>query len=281
MNFNPNLLLSAMADELAEIDSTIGKLQQLSFHLSLENNYYNEENEMTESELKWRLERTYIGLSLLMEHLSLNNLLSKFQAGFTIFEGKLEEVAVAPYLGDFYSQAQIYLRQYLHALSALLGENLLNQDLVQKKSTLEGILLNTPKIIFDRGIEPQNEAQVRKSVYDLLIHVFPDTVRETSIIQNTKTYKPDIGVKSLSTAIEYKFADSSDEVKTAVGGLYEDMRGYSGSKDWTQFYAVIYMTEHFFTQQQIMAEFKHTSADENWKPLLVIGKGSRTKRSAS
>ena len=220
MSIKPNLLLIAMADELAEIDSTIGKLQLLSYQLSLENSYYNEENEMTESELKWRLERTYIGLSLLMEHLSLNQLLSNFQTGFSIFKGKLDQVAVAPYFGDFYSEAQIYLRQYLHSLSALLGEDLATQDLIQKKSTLEGILLNTPKIIFDRGIEPQNEAQVRKSVYDLLIHVFPDTVRETSIVQNTKTYKPDIGVKSLSTAIEYKFADSLGEAKAAVGGLY-------------------------------------------------------------
>ena len=57
------------------------------------------------------------------------------------------------------------------------------------------------------------------------------------------------------------------------------MRGYAGSKDWTQFYAVIYMTDHFFTQAQIMSEFEHTSADENWKPLLVFGKGARAKRS--
>ena len=98
---------------------------------------------------------------------------------------------------------------------------------------------------------------------------------------HTKTYKPDIGIKSLSTAIEYKFADSVEEVKKAVGGLYEDMRGYSGSKDWTTFYAVIYMTDAFFTQQQIMSEFERTSEDENWKPLLVIGKGARAKRAST
>ena len=278
MNLFPNSLLDAVADEIAEIDNTIGKLQQLSFHLSMDNHYYNEENEMTESELKWRLERAYISLSLLMEHLSLTQFLSQFQAGFSNFEGKLEQVNSAPYIGDFYSEAHIYLRKYLFSLSALFGADLEKQQLNEKKSTLEGILLNTPKIIFDRGVEPKNEAEVRKSVYDLLIHVFPDTVREVPIIQNTKTYKPDIGVKSLSTAIEYKFADSAEEVKKAVGGLYEDMRGYAGSRDWNQFYAVIYMTNAFYTQQQVMSEFQHTSADANWKPLLVIGQGARAKR---
>lgn len=280
MNFFPEGLLEAASNELDEIDNTIVKLQQLSFHLAIDNDYYNEENEMTESDLEWRLERAYITLSLLIEHLSLTQFLTQFQNGFSKFERKLKKVNFAPFVGDLYSEAQIYLRKYLFTLSALLGADLEKQQLHEKKSTLEGILLNTPKIIFDRGIQPKNEAEVRKSVYDLLIHVFPDTVREVPIIQNTKTYKPDIGVKSLSTAIEYKFADSAEEVKKAVGGLYEDMRGYAGSRDWDQFYAVIYMTNAFFTQQQIMSEFQHTSADANWKPLLVIGTGARAKKSA-
>lgn len=278
MNLHPDKLLDAMADEISETDQTIGRLQTLSFNLNDKNDYYDEEHEMTGQELEWRLERTYIGLSLLIEHLGFTQLLIQFQSGFKKFEGKLSEVEMAPYVGDFYSEAHSYLRKYLFSLSALLGADLEEQQQEERKSTLEGILINTPKIIFDRGIEPKNEAEVRKSVFDLLIHVFPDTVRETPIIQNTKTYKPDIGVKSLSTAIEYKFADSAEEVKKAVGGLYEDMRGYSGSKDWTNFYAIIYMTDAFFTQQQIMSEFKHTSADENWKPLLVVGKGARAKR---
>ncbi|MBU2720639.1 hypothetical protein HF563_14970 [Acidithiobacillus ferridurans] len=37
------------------------------------------------------------------------------------------------------------------------------------------------------------------------------------------------------------------------------------------------MTDAFFTQQQITTEFKHTSADDNWESILVIGKGTRKK----
>ncbi|MEN5264798.1 hypothetical protein [Stenotrophomonas sp. TWI587] len=278
MNLHPEKLLKAAADEVYETDQTIGKLQTLSFKLNRDNDYFDEEHEMTGHELEWRLERSYICLSLLIEQLGLTEFLKQFETGFKRFEGKLQEVEMVPYVGDFYSEAHSYIRKYLFSLSALFGANLEEQQQKEQMATLEGILINTPKIIFDRGVEPKNEAEVRKSVFDLLIHVFPDTVREASIVQNTKTYKPDIGVKSLSTAIEYKFAESQAEVKKAVGGLYEDMRGYAGSKDWTRFYAVIYMTDAFFTQQQIMSEFKHTSADDNWKPLLVIGKGARTKR---
>jgi len=278
---NEEKLLDSISSEISEADQTIGRLQQLSLYLDSDNDFSNEEHEMTQQELEWRLHRSFIGLCLLIEHLGFADFLEEFKAGFGKFKGKLRDVDIAPYVGDFYSEAHSYLRKYLFSISALLGADLAKQQLEEKKSTLEGILFNTPKIIFDRGVEPKNEAEVRKCVFDLLIHIFPDTVRETPIIQNTKTYKPDIGIKSLSTAIEYKFADSVEEVKKAVGGLYEDMRGYSGSKDWTNFYAVIYMTDAFFTQQQIMSEFEHTSEDENWKPLLVIGKGARAKRAST
>ena len=50
--------------------------------------------------------------------------------------------------------------------------------------------------------------------------------------------------------------------------------GYVRSEDWKVFY-VVYMTDAYFTQDQIMAEFSHTNTDKNWKPILVYGKGSR------
>lgn len=278
MGTEPSITLSLISDELSAADEPISKLQTLSYYADGSDDRWGEEQILTEHELEWRLERAYIGLSALIEHLQYPKLLAQFQSGFSKFESNLSNVDIIPDVGDFYSPAQSYLRKYIFALSVLLGSDMKRQDQIERRSMLEGILLNTPKIIFDRRIEPRNEAEVRKCVFDLLIHIFPDTVREMSIIQNTKTYRPDIGVKSLGTAVEYKYADTPEEVKHAVGGLYEDMRGYSGSKDWTFFYAVIYMTDHFFTQQQIMSEFKHTSADSNWKPLLVVGKGARVRR---
>jgi hypothetical protein len=114
-------------------------------------------------------------------------------------------------------------------------------------------------------------------MYDLLIHVYPETVREVPIAKQSKVYKPDIGIPPLRAAIEYKFAASEQEVKTALGGIYQDVFGYSGSKDWIVFFAVIYMTEPFLTQAQVEAEFRISKVDRSWKPLLVVGKGGRIK----
>ena len=238
-----------------------------------------EEHDLAEISFKSELERLYISICALIESLELSELLTQFRNDFAkIPESKLTSLDYIPYVGELHSNTLGLFWKYHATLSSLLGEDTKQQLEDERRKQFEGILLNTPKIVKDRLVEPSNEAEVRKCVYDLLIHVFHDAVRETSIIQGTKTYKPDIGIKSLKTAVEYKFADSAEEVKKAIGGLYEDMRGYAGSEDWKHFFAVVYMTDAFFTQQQIMAEFKHTSADENWKPILVIGKGARKRK---
>ncbi len=53
------------------------------------------------------------------------------------------------------------------------------------------------------------------------------------------------------------------------------MRGYTGSEDWKHFFAVLHMTEHFFSEDQIKTELNHTEANDNWELVLVWGKGSR------
>lgn len=136
-------------------------------------------------------------------------------------------------------------------------------------------------MLSDRKIEPSNEAEVRAEVYKTMIHVFPDTVKEIPITKVSKTYKPDIGVKRLKSAIEYKFVDSEEEAKTAIGGIFEDIQGYEGSDDWTTFYAVIYMTDNFLTQDQVKAEFKLSKVPHHWKPLVVYGKGKRKSKNNS
>ncbi len=275
------MLLQDIAKQISSGWNIINKIEGLSYGLSGGNDYSGDEYDMAELEFKSMLERLYISISALIESIGMTEFLALFQNDYKkIPINKIAKLDYIPYVDVLHSKTLGLFGKYHTTLSFLLGEDPKVQIEEERRKQLEGILINTPKIVKDRGVEPSNEAEVRKCVYELLIHVFPDTVREASIIQGTKTYKPDIGIKSLKTAAEYKFADSANEVKTAIGGLYEDMRGYAGSEDWKNFFAVVYMTDAFFTQQQIMAEFKHTNADNNWKPILVIGKGARKKKSS-
>ena len=278
MEIHIEALVEEISKQISEGWQSVSKLQNLTSFLVGERDLYNEEFDWEKLNFESQVEGIHISLCALIEAMKMPSLLEQYRCDFMKFEGRHGAIEMLPYTGDFYSRALGLLSQYHKIISSLIGHDLREKQNSERMFQFERILINTPKIVKDRGVEPANEAEVRKCVYDLLIHVFPDTVREIPIVKETKTYKPDLGVKSLKVAAEYKFADSAEEVKHAVGGLYEDMRGYAGSEDWKFFYAVIYMTDAFFTQEQIMSEFNHAEADDNWKPILVFGKGERKKR---
>ena len=141
---------------------------------------------------------------------------------------------------------------------------------------------NTPQIILNSGIEPSNEKQVKDKVKEVLGYYFYDVVREMPIQKSVKTFKPDIGIKSLSLAIEYKFADSKEEVKTIISGINDDIVGYSRNMEWKKFFAVIYQTNMYFNAGQIENFYKKEClVPENWEFILVHGVGERKRRENS
>jgi REase_DpnII-MboI len=219
--------------------------------------------------LKMEFAYDYIGLSRMM--LNLDKELKEL-------EGKFALLKYIPYADVFYSPVLWTFQKHISALTSHMKiDSKSEYENTNSKMLLEQILRGTAKMLTDRKIEPANEAEVRSEVYKTLIHVFPDTVREIPIAKVSKTYKPDIGVKRLKSAIEYKFVDSKDEAKVSIGGVFEDIQGYEGSSDWTTFYAVIYMTDNFLTQDQVEAEFKLSKVPHHWKPIVVFGKGGRKK----
>jgi len=142
-------------------------------------------------------------------------------------------------------------------------------------SVLETVLGNTAKIIAHSGLEPSSEKEVRDAVRATLSFAFPDVVREMSIVKSFKTYKPDIGVMSLMAAAEYKFVDSREEAKKALDEIYTDMKGYRGSFEWRSFYAVLYMTDAFYTQKDVDHEWRLVKAESSWTPIVIHGRGGR------
>lgn len=145
-------------------------------------------------------------------------------------------------------------------------------------SVFETILKNTPAIIRAKGIKPKSEAEVRTAIYEILRFSFHDAVREIPLSQILKVYKPDLGVRSLMAAAEYKFCDSEAEVKKALDEIYADMKGYSGHDEWRTFFAVIYTTDAIVHQDELEADFRGVKADINWTPIILVGRGGRVRR---
>jgi hypothetical protein len=240
---------------------------------------YDEELEFNKERLVEILEVIKLKIDFAHEYLSLSKMSEKLEKELKKYEGKFGELDYIPFVDVFYSPVKWLLTRHLNALTSHVKlENESEFENTNSFILLEQILRGTPKMLTDRNIEPSNEAQVRNEVYNTLIHVFPDTIRELPIAKISKVYKPDIGIKRLKSAVEYKFVDSEAEAKTAIGGIFEDINGYEGSEDWTTFYAVIYMTDNFLTQDQIEAEFKLSKVPYHWKPIVVFGKGQRIKK---
>ncbi len=240
---------------------------------------YDEELEFNKERLVETLEVIKLKIDFAHEYLSLTKMSEKLEKELKKYEGKFGELDYIPFVDVFYSPVKWVLTRHLNALTSHVKlENESEFENTNSFILLEQILRGTPKMLTDRNIEPSNEAQVRNEVYNTLIHVFPDTIRELPIAKISKVYKPDIGIKRLKSAVEYKFVDSETEAKTAIGGIFEDINGYEGSEDWTTFYAVIYMTDNFLTQDQIEAEFKLSKVPHHWKPIVVFGKGQRLKK---
>jgi hypothetical protein len=230
------------------------------------------EPQVYENRLLRQVHDLFVRVAFLLEALQLPSLLAEFKAGFERFRHAEELDLATDEFGNPYPLALEYLAAYVSPLAAAISPPSESLDDLPR---LERILEGTPKLIYDRGIIPSSEVDVRREIYSFLLHVFPDTVREIPIAQVSKTYKPDIGVRRLKAAVEYKFADSEEKAKRVIGGIYEDIYGYGGSSDWTTFYAVIYMTRPFLTRYQIEAEWQLTGVPHNWKPILVIGEGSK------
>lgn len=219
----------------------------------------------------------YIKLCIALTHVGAMEVLNDLREDFKTWN--LKGVDMPYWAEGLTCPATSRLSQYVDGLASLLYEEVGTPGLglAIEITKLQRILLGTPTLILHSKIEPSNEKEIRVKMYELLIHYYPDTVREIPISKVSKTYKPDIGIKSLKTAVEYKFCDSADELKTAIGGVYEDIMGYNGSADWTTFFAVFYMTDPYMTQAQVEAEFEMAGAPHNWKPLLVTGQGQRAK----
>lgn len=240
---------------------------------------YDEEKEFNKERLVDSLELIKLKIEFAHEFLGLPKMADRLKAELEKYNGKFGDLEFIPFVDVFFSPVKRILMRHLNALTSHIKiENEIDYENTNSKMLLEQILRGTPKMLFDRNIEPTNEAEVRNEVYKILIHVFPDTVREIPIAKVSKTYKPDIGVKRLKSAIEYKYVNSEKEAKTAIGGIFEDIQGYEGSEDWTTFYAVIYMTDNFLTQDQVEAEFKLSKVPHHWKPIVVFGKGNRETR---
>jgi hypothetical protein len=170
-----------------------------------------------------------------------------------------------------------YIEQTVNNLRSLASDGRTAGDSYEL-AMLENVLRKTPVLIRRRKVEPKSEKEIREVMHDYLGALFTQYKPEVTIAGILKDFKPDGGVRNLKAGVEFKFADTHEEVTRAMGGIFEDVSGYSGTLDWTRFYTVIYQTKAFESEDRIKSELARAGTLLTWKALLVTGAGARKKR---
>jgi hypothetical protein len=220
-----------------------------------------------EGALEWWLNKVFRDTAILAERLSLpgyrNDILEARRAVKNI-------AAISP---D--SEGDIYCPGF--SLASSLYDSLATMTdggAVTGLAVLRTMLHNTGIIIQDESLKPDREKIVRDAIFQKLGYDFNDVVREPAIVHPLKSYKPDLGVKSLMALVEYKYVRTKSALNPIIDELLADMKGHSGHADWRNFFAVIYMAGAFATQEAIDEKFVSVGADATWKIILVTGPGA-------
>lgn len=211
---------------------------------------------------------------ILLERAALPLFRQSYARGFERFEGKLDDVDQSPYdPADLLSHPLIYIDQAFDALVAMIRRR--DTTEISGLALFERILRQAPYIIEDRRMVPSSEADVRKPLFDVLKTVFPDAQREVPVSHIFKIYKADLGSRQLRALSEVKYAINEVELRAQIGGIYEDIKGYSGDPHWKHFFALFYTAAPIAAPERLEAEFKLSRVDMSWIPIIVHGGGTR------
>jgi hypothetical protein len=271
MALEEQLLTASLTNTFHEAREVLEQLYKLGPRSLAEAEGPSEEFEQNDHLLSYYVEKAFRDVGILAERLGLPLLRQEIAKA----RAKIKNVSEASILPDefaFYSPPLEIARNYFDSLQTMTqGRDITGLGI------FENILQNAGKIVQQLDIKPTNEKHVRDGLRKALSFAFPDVVKEIALQKTLKTYRPDIGVTSLMAAAEVKFVSKKQDATAALDGIYTDMKGYSGRDEWRSFYAVIYMTEAFYSQKDVEREFRLVKAELSWTPFVILGPGAQKK----
>jgi len=225
-----------------------------------------------------RLEDLSFLTALTLEAADLDASREEFLAHWQTYKGKLEETTWYPEVDALDSEPERYLELTVRALRHYaFGKE--SPTITYHRDLLERLLESTAALVHRRTPSPTRESDIQDVMRDYLSAAFADYVPQPKIPGHVKCFIPDGGVRRLGAAIEFKYVDSEQQLKTALSGILEDSAGCRGSKDWTTFYSVIYMTDPFEATPRFREDLRRVSAD-SWKVYLVNQGSGRSRRTS-
>jgi hypothetical protein len=229
------------------------------------------------SRLKERLPQAAERMAAYLELSGMNETRSEFLASWKGFESNLDKTQWdhSDESDDLSSPALDFLERWYWTFRDMLPESSKQSKGQAEHLELEKcfayMLRSTAIILGNYCVTPTCEADVKRTMTKHLETVFADYTPQFSIAKPLVSFKPDGGVVSLRSAVEFKFCETEADVKTAIHGITEDLAGYSGSLDWTKFYTVVYQTKPFTNEPKFQAALSGSGMTDRWTFIVVTG----------
>lgn len=262
------LLAESIAKDLERADAALDEVDNLQISGAANTDDPDDDRyEAAERTLVYYIDRALRSVAALSERLGIVSIANEATAARA--DKKLLSGTDRSNEGGIHSESLSMAKSCFDPLKALTSAGA-----VTAQDVLRTILHSSGKIAAARATPPKNEADIRNAVLEVCEFAFNDAMRETAVAKRLTGYRIDLTVRSLRAAVEFKFIDSKSEMRTAVEGVYADMKGYR-DPDWDTFYSVFYMTGPFYTQAEVEEEFSYVDADKSWEPIVVQGPGAR------
>jgi len=228
----------------------------------------------------WYIEQCFIKLLAIVESLGLSQLhdmiLSEYISIKETGDGFLASGNTPD--GESYSTVTSKLRQFLGTIQQFFPSDeptRVTKDLLQ-------IIRDIHYTITDTALfqdVPQNEKDVHLRIEGILKCVFPDLKHEPTLTKQVKSFKPDTGIPSTGTLIEYKYLARKDDIKVIADQILADTRGFT-SRDWKTVVYVIYETKRLKREEDWVTLLRESGVPENTTVVVLSGEPpTRSRRS--
>ncbi|ENM5752220.1 hypothetical protein V4V53_004047 [Vibrio mimicus] len=224
---------------------------------------------------KSNVELLHLAIMCYLDHLNLDEIKLVFKKNFV--EGFCINKAVSETVYNDWDSQQylsylININRFLSIFDFYPYKGRKSDTDLSHLKVLETVLNNTAVIIHKSGKKPTSEANVYNAVKDVLAPVFPSSMEPNGrFVKIAKNYFPDILIPEIKAAVEYKYAESENKLKTTIEQVCADVLGYSGNSEYEYFYAVFYVKKDFWGQEKFQAVWRENKFPVNWKGIYVVG----------
>jgi hypothetical protein len=223
--------------------------------------------------LKYELEGLYSRLLVILEASQLSETRSSLIENWNRLKKLRDGLRHTKQFGDFDhldSPTLEYFERLISALRMSVSKEMTDEQ-AWTLNRLKEMLDDTSNLVHGRPSPPRDEGELEAIMHDYLSACFPGFVAKPKIGGSIKSFIPDCGIRTIGTAIEFKFVRTKQEAVNAFSGIVEDIAGYKGSRDWTRFFGVVYQAEPFLSKSHWKSDMERIGA-VTWTPILVNGK---------